>query len=64
MPVLFRVSRVGRQSRWVLLVGDRVYGEYLDKQGAVLDAIDAAAEKQEAGNEVEVWDQARSLRLY
>jgi hypothetical protein len=64
MPVLFRVRRVGRQARWVVLVGDRVYGEYLDKQGAVLDAIEAAKETRETGNEVEVWDQSRSLRLY
>jgi hypothetical protein len=62
MLMLFRVCRDERQARWVVLVEDRLYGEYLDKERAVLDAIDAATETREGGNEVEVWDQ--SLRLY
>jgi hypothetical protein len=62
MLMLFRVCRDERQARWVVLVEDRLYGEYLDKERAVLDAIDAATETREGGNEVEVWEQ--SLRLY
>ena len=45
-----------------MLVEDRLYGEYLDKEEAVLDAIDAAQEACAAGDEAEVWDAA--LRLY
>ena len=37
MLMLFRVCRDERQARWVVLVEDRLYGEYLDKERAVLD---------------------------
>jgi hypothetical protein len=43
---------------------DRLYGEYLDKDGAVLDAIEAVKDAREIGKDAEVWDQARALRLY
>jgi hypothetical protein len=39
MPMLFRVCRDERQERWVVRVEERLYGEYLDKDDAVLDAI-------------------------
>lgn len=64
MPMLFRVCRDGRQARWVVLVEDRFYGEYLDKDGAVLDAIEATMDARATGNKAEVWDQSRALRLY
>ena len=60
--MLFRIFRDEREGRWVVLVGDRRYGEYLDKEEAVLDAIDAAQEARAAGGEAEVWDAA--FRLY
>ena len=60
--MLFRIFRDEREGRWVVLVGDRHYGEYLDKEEAVLDAIDAAQEARAAGGEAEVWDAA--FRLY
>ena len=41
-----------------MLVGDQRYGEYLDKEEAVLDAIDAAQEARAAGGDAEVWDAA------
>ena len=44
-----------------MLVGDQHYGEYLDKEEAVLDAIDAAQEARAAGAEAEVWDAAFRL---
>jgi hypothetical protein len=62
MPMLFRVCRDERKRRWIVLVEDRLYGEYLDKEEAVLDAIDAAHEARAAGGDAEVWDAA--LRLY
>ena len=62
MSMLFRVCRDGRQARWVVLVEDRLYGEYLDRDEAVLDAIEAVNDARATGNEAEVWDQA--LRLY
>ena len=60
--MLFRVCRDERRQRWIVLVGDRRYGEYLDKEEAVLDAIDAAQEARAAGSDAEVWDAA--LRVY
>ena len=34
-----------------MLVEDQVYGEYLDKEEAVLDAIEAATDARASGNE-------------
>jgi hypothetical protein len=62
--MLFRVHRDERQSRWVVLVEDQVYGEYLGKDQAVADAIDAVNDARSAGGEAEVWDEAKALRLY
>ena len=62
MPILFRVRRYGREARWVVLVEDQVYGEYLDRKCAVLDAIEAVTDAREKGAEAEVWDQ--SVRVY
>jgi len=62
--MLFRVHRDERQSRWVVLVEDQVYGEYLDKEEAVLDAIEAATDARASGNEAEVWDESQAFRLY
>lgn len=56
--MLFRVCRDERRQRWIVLVEDRRYGEYLDKEEAVLDAIDAAQEARAAGSDAEVWDAA------
>ena len=38
----FRVCRHGREARWVVTLGNSVYGAYLDKEQALLDAVDAA----------------------
>jgi hypothetical protein len=46
----------------VVLLGDRLYGEYADRDQALLDAIDAAQEARDAGHDAEVWDQA--ARVY
>ena len=47
-----------------MLVEDQVYGEYLDKEEAVLDAIEAATDARASGNEAEVWDESQAFRLY
>ena len=53
--MLFRVCRDERQQRWIALVEGRLYGEYLDKEEAILDAVEAAttlahpATKQRSG---------------
>ena len=62
MPTLFRICRSGSPAKWTILLGDQTYGEYLNKNAAVTDAIEAAAEAREAGCAAEVWEDA--LRLY
>ena len=64
MAMLFRVCRKGSPARWMVLVEGRFYGEYIDKGQALLDAIAAATDAREAGQEAEVWDQARAVRVY
>ena len=60
--MLFRICRQGAPTRWVVLLGDRLYGEYADKDQALMDAIDAAQDARESGQEAEVWDQ--TARIY
>ena len=60
MPVLeFRVCWRGPQARWVVTLGDGIYGAYLDKEQAVLDAVDAAREALQSGREAQVWVRER-----
>jgi hypothetical protein len=47
-PIEFQVLRQGREARWAVMVGNSLdggnalYGVYLDREQAVLDAVDAA----------------------
>lgn len=59
--MLFRIFRDEREGRWIVLVGDQRYGEYRDKEEAVLDAIDAAQDARAAGGDAEVWEAASRL---
>lgn len=52
--LVFEVHRQG--VRWLVRLGNRVYGEYLNKDEALLDAVDAAMEARQTGRETEVWD--------
>ena len=56
MPVMeFRVYRQGREARWVVTLGKAVYGAYLDREQALLDAVDAARDAMQRGREAQVW---------
>ncbi len=56
MAVLeYRVCRRGREARWVVTLGNSIYGSYLDREQAVLDAVDAAREALQSGREAQVW---------
>jgi hypothetical protein len=44
------------------LLGDQLYGEYISKDQALLDAIEAASDARRAEQEAEVWDEA--VRVY
>jgi hypothetical protein len=56
----FRVCRRGREPRWVVTLGNAVYGTYLDREQALLDAVDAARDAARAGREAQVWIRGRS----
>jgi hypothetical protein len=58
MAMLFRVCQEGSPARWVVMVERKLYGEYADKTQALLDAIEAAMDARDAGQEAEVWDGA------
>jgi hypothetical protein len=51
----FQVCRQGRESRWVVRLGNAIYGAYLDKEQALLDAVEAARDALQCGREAQVW---------
>lgn len=63
--VEFRVCRRGHPARWVVTVGDSIYGAYLDKEQALLDAVDAARDALQAGCDAQVWinEQSTAARV-
>jgi len=56
----FQVCRRGREDKWVVTLGGSVYGVYLDKEQALLDAVDAARDASQSGREAQVWVRDRS----
>jgi hypothetical protein len=62
----FEVCRRGRETRWVVTLGNAVYGAYLDKEQALLDAVDAARDAMQSGIEAQDWirDQATAARVF
>ena len=61
----FEVCRRGPDDRWIVRLGDTLYGWYLDKEQAVLDAVEAAHDARQCGREAEVWlrDNASAARV-
>jgi hypothetical protein len=65
-PVEFRVCRRAREPKWVVRLRNSLcsrnptYGVYLDKEQAVLDAIDAARDALQDGKDAQVWIRDRS----
>jgi hypothetical protein len=51
MKILFWICRDEEQERWLVLIEDQIYGEYLDEETAVLDAIDLANDARVIGND-------------
>jgi hypothetical protein len=66
MPMKFEVCRCSRDAPWVVRLGDVLYGFYLDREQAILDAVDAARDAQQCGREVQVWirDRAGAAQIY
>jgi hypothetical protein len=57
----FQVCRRGREARWVVTLGNAIYGAYLDREQALLDAVDAARDALQSGDEAQVWITDRSI---
>ena len=59
MPAMeFQVCYRSREARWVVTLGNSLYGAYLDKEQALLDAVDAvdaARDALEVAREAQVW---------
>jgi hypothetical protein len=49
----------------VVTIGDSIYGDYLDREQALLDAVDAARDARQAGCDAQVWisDQSTAARI-
>jgi hypothetical protein len=64
--IQFQVCPPGRERQWVVRLGDLFYGAYLDKEQALLDAVDAAQDAAQAGYEAQVWikDRATTARVF
>jgi hypothetical protein len=62
----FQVCRQGRHAQWVVRLGNDVYGAYLDKEQAMLDAVDAARDAQASGIEARVFlrERANAARIF
>ena len=62
----FHVCCQGRDARWVVRLGNAVYGAYLDKEQALLDAVEAARDALQAGRDAQVWlrDHASAARVF
>jgi hypothetical protein len=61
----FEVCRPARGARWIVRLDKAVYGAYLDKEQALLDAVDAARDALLCGCEAQVWirDRASTARI-
>jgi hypothetical protein len=48
------------------MLGHSVYGAYLDKEQALLDAVDAARDALQSGRKAQVWlkDRSNAARVF
>jgi hypothetical protein len=62
----FHVCRLGRDMRWVVRLDNTTYGAYLDKEQALLDAVDAARDARQVGREAQVFlrEHAIAARIF
>ena len=60
--MLFRICHKGSPAKWTVLVDGQHYGEYLDREGAISDAMEAAKDAHDCGQPAEVWEDA--ARVY
>ena len=60
--MVFRICHKGSSAKWMVLVDGQHYGEYLDRENAISDAIEAAKDAHDCGQPAEVWEDA--ARVY
>ncbi len=62
----FQVCRQDGEARWIVRLGGAEYGSYLDKEQALLDALDAARDASDTGREAQVWvcESAQPARIF
>jgi hypothetical protein len=62
----FEVCRRRGDARWIVRLGNAVYGAYLDREQALLDAVDAARDAAQSGREARVWlrESTESARIF
>jgi hypothetical protein len=62
----FQVYRRDREAKWVVTLGGSIYGAYLDKEQALLDAVDAARDALQSGRQAQVWiyDRSTAARVF
>ena len=62
----FEVCRRGRDATWVVRIGATIYGSYLDREQALLDAVEAARDALQCGREAQVWlrDRSSNARIF
>jgi hypothetical protein len=65
IPMQFEICR-GREARWIVTLGTSLYGVYVDREQALLDAVDAARDVTEAGGNAQVWirDQSTAAQVF
>jgi hypothetical protein len=51
----FHVCRESHEMQWVVRLDDTTYGAYLDKEQALLDAVDAAKDARHLGRDAQVF---------
>jgi hypothetical protein len=62
--IKFWICEQERRPRWVVRLDNEIYGDYLDKERALLDAVEAARDASAAGHEAEVWDLSTNARVF
>jgi hypothetical protein len=62
----FQVCYRDREARWIVKLGNSIYGAYLDKEQALLDAVEAARDAAQAGRRAQVWvrDRPSAARVF
>ncbi len=59
----FKVCWYGSEAVWAVRLGDEIYGTYLSKEQALLDAVDAAGDARQAGYDAHVSDATAALLI-